>query len=94
MAMTLRERLMTTLRGGQADRIPWNIYAWLLPQTPEGEEMQSAAEIHAYTLDLLRRGAPGGRLVLGCTEDFPVSDFAKTYNAIGQALADYEGYPW
>ena len=39
MAMTLRERLLTTLRGGQPDRIPWNIYAWLLPNTPEGQAL-------------------------------------------------------
>lgn len=40
MAMTLRERLLTTLRGGQSDRIPWNIYAWLLPNTPEGQALR------------------------------------------------------
>ncbi len=50
--------------------------------------------IYSYTLDLLRTGAPGGRLVIGCTEDFPVDQFEKTYDAIGRALADYEGYPW
>jgi hypothetical protein len=31
--MTLRERLLTTLRGGVSDRIPWNVYAWLLPNS-------------------------------------------------------------
>ncbi len=31
MGMTLRERLLATLHGGMADRIPWNIYASLLP---------------------------------------------------------------
>jgi hypothetical protein len=56
--------------------------------------LESAGVIHAYTLDLLREGAPGGRLVLGCTEDFPASEFEKTFTAIGQALAEYEGYEW
>ena len=47
MPMTLRERLLTTLRGGQPDRIPWNIYAWLLPNTPEGRML------HQYGLGLM-----------------------------------------
>ena len=38
--MTLRERLLTTLQGGVSDRIPWNIYASLLPQTPVARAMQ------------------------------------------------------
>lgn len=52
--------------------------------------LEPAKVIHAYTLDLLREGAPGSRLVLGCTEDFPVSEFEETFTAIGQALAKYE----
>ncbi len=50
--------------------------------------------IRAYTLDLLRSGASGGRLVIGCTEDFPAGEFEKTYTAIGQALAEHQGYEW
>lgn len=50
--------------------------------------------IKAYALDLLRDAAPGGRLVIGCTEDYPYSEFEKTFGAIGAALAEYEGYPW
>jgi hypothetical protein len=56
--------------------------------------LESAEAIHAYTLDLLHEGAPGGRLVIGCTEDFPVSEFGKTFTTIGRALAEYEGYEW
>ncbi len=74
MPMTIRERLMATLRRGAADRIPETIYR--------------------YTMELLRTGAPGGRLVIGCTEDYPASEFAKTFNTIGRAMADYEGYAW
>jgi hypothetical protein len=55
---------------------------------------ESGEAIRAYTLELLEEGAPGGRLVIGCTEDFPVDQFEKTFTAIGQALAEYEGYPW
>ena len=33
-SMTPREQMLTVLRGGEADRIPWNIYAWLLPDLP------------------------------------------------------------
>ena len=40
MNLTLRERLLITLRGGRADRVPWNIYAWLLPQTEVGHALQ------------------------------------------------------
>ena len=47
MAMTLRERLLTGLRGGKPDRIPWSIYAWLLPETP------AAHELHAKGLGLM-----------------------------------------
>lgn len=50
--------------------------------------------IKAYMLDLLEKSAPGGRLVIGCTEEFPISDFDKTFQAIGQALAEYENRPW
>jgi hypothetical protein len=50
--------------------------------------------IYKYTLDLLADGAPGGRFVLGCTEDFPITEFEKTFSAMGKALADYEGYDW
>ena len=38
---------MTVLRGGTADRIPWNIYAWLLPQTEAGRRL------HAKSLSLM-----------------------------------------
>ena len=37
--MTFRERLMTVLRGGKADRIPVTIYHWLLPDTPAGKRL-------------------------------------------------------
>lgn len=47
--------------------------------------------IKAYALDLLREGAPGGRFVLGCTEDFPMSEFEKTFGAMHAALQEYQG---
>jgi hypothetical protein len=56
--------------------------------------LRPAEEIKTYTLDLLRDGAPGGRLMIGCTEDFPFDEFEKTFTAIGRALAEYEGYDW
>jgi hypothetical protein len=56
--------------------------------------VEPAETIEAYTLDLLSQAAPGGRLVLGCTEDFPASHFEKTFTTIGRALAKYEGYDW
>ena len=37
--MTIRERLLTTLRGGQADRVPWSIYAWILRKTQAGQAL-------------------------------------------------------
>jgi hypothetical protein len=46
--------------------------------------------IRAYTLDLLQQGAPGGRFVLGCTEDFPMSEFEKTFGAMQAALREYQ----
>ncbi len=50
--------------------------------------------IYNYTLELLQDAAPGGRFVLGCTEDFPQEQFEKTFSAMGQALAEYEGRAW
>jgi hypothetical protein len=55
---------------------------------------ETAETIYTYTMQLLETGAPGGRLVMGCTEDFPIDQFAKTFSAIGRALAAYEGYAW
>jgi hypothetical protein len=37
--MSFRQRLMTVLRGGKADRIPVTIYHWLLPDTPAGKRL-------------------------------------------------------
>lgn len=56
--------------------------------------LDSAEAIRAYTLQLLESAAPGGRIVMGCTEDFPGEHFDKTFGAIGRALADYEGRSW
>lgn len=56
--------------------------------------LESEEAIFEYTMDLLETGAPGGRLVIGCTEDFPLDQFAKTFGTIGRALAEYEGHPW
>ncbi len=50
--------------------------------------------IYAYMRELLQKGAPGGRLVIGCTEEFPLEDFEKTFTAIGRAMADYEHVPF
>lgn len=50
--------------------------------------------IYTYALHLLEEGAPGGRFVLGCTEDFPQQHFEKTFGAMGKALAEYQGYTW
>ena len=56
--------------------------------------LEDSATIEAYTLDLLTAAAPGGRLLIGCTEDFPVPQFQKAFDAIGRALAHYQGYEW
>ena len=56
--------------------------------------LEPAETIKTYTLELLRTSAPGGRLVIGCTEDFPIQEFEKTFTAMGQAMAEYEGRPW
>ena len=56
--------------------------------------LEPAEVIEEYTLNLLEEGAPGGRLVIGCTEDYPYSEFEKTFTAIGKAMARYEGYEW
>lgn len=50
--------------------------------------------IYQYTLDLLREGAPGGRLYIGCTEEFPLDQFEKTFGAVGRAMAEFEGREW
>ncbi|MGQ9555745.1 MAG: hypothetical protein ACUVWR_16725, partial [Anaerolineae bacterium] len=56
--------------------------------------LEPAEVIEEYTMGLLEEGAPGGRLVIGCTEDYPYSEFEKTFTAIGKAMARYEGYEW
>jgi hypothetical protein len=50
--------------------------------------------IHNYLMTLLEKGAPGGRLVIGCTEEFPLADFDKTFQTIGRTLAEFENRPW
>ena len=47
--------------------------------------------IRQYALDLLREGGPGGRFILGCTEDFPMNEFEKTFSAMHEALVEYQG---
>jgi len=56
--------------------------------------LEPAEVIYDYALKLIEEGAPGGRFVLGCTEDFPLEQFEKTFTAIGKALAAYEGFDW
>ena len=55
---------------------------------------EPAEVIGDYVTGLLREGAGSGHLVIGCTEDFPPGEFEKTYTAIGQAMAAYQGYAW
>jgi hypothetical protein len=69
------------------DKVIWVNFPGTLFHEPE-------ETIYRYTMELLRTGAPGGRLVIGCTEDYPASEFAKTFNTIGRAMADYEGFAW
>lgn len=38
--MTHKDRLMSVLRGGKADRIPFTIYKWLIPDVPAAEELR------------------------------------------------------
>ena len=56
--------------------------------------LEPAAVIEKYTFDLLESGAPGGRLAIGCTEDFPADHFEKTFSALGRAMAEYQGFAW
>ncbi len=39
--MNLRERMLTMLRGGTTDRIPWNVYGWLAPKNEAARLLQS-----------------------------------------------------
>jgi uroporphyrinogen-III decarboxylase len=56
--------------------------------------LEPAEVIYDYALKLVEEAAPGGRFILGCTEDFPMVHFEKTFSAIGRALAEYEGVPF
>jgi len=38
--MTKRERLMTVLRGGKADRVPFTLYNWITPDTPTARRLR------------------------------------------------------
>jgi hypothetical protein len=56
--------------------------------------VEPAEVIEAYTAALMEEAAPNGRLVIGCTEDFPLDLFEKTFSAIGRAMASYDGVDW
>ena len=69
------------------DKVVWvNVPGNLFLETPDVTE--------AYILRLLEHGAPGGRLVIGCTEEFPVAESKETFTAVGRAIARYEGRDW
>lgn len=52
--MTLRKRLITVLRGGKADRVPFTIYEWLLPDTPAGKRLHKRGLILIGSRSLYR----------------------------------------
>lgn len=52
--MTLRERLMTVLRGGRADCVPFTIYEWLLPNTPAAKRLHKQGLILIGSRSLYR----------------------------------------
>ena len=56
--------------------------------------LDTAEAIEDYAFNLLQEGAPGGRLMIGCTEDFPVPEFEKTFVSIGRAMAKFEEREW
>ena len=56
--------------------------------------LEPASAIEVYMLSLLRASAPGARLVIGCTEEFPLGEFEKTFTTIGKAMAKYENRKW
>jgi hypothetical protein len=51
--MTLRERLMTVMRGDKADRIPWTIYKWILQAAISGTK-KTFGEIGLTQIDSSR----------------------------------------
>lgn len=52
--MSFRERLMTVLCGGKADRVPVTIYQWLLPDTPAGQRLHAEGLIPIGSRRLFR----------------------------------------
>lgn len=47
--------------------------------------------VRRFTADLLSDAAPGGRFVLGITEDIPADVWERGLTAMGDALAEYNG---
>ena len=83
------------LRGGLAER-GWSGPGWAVTDPPlrgglaEGAGLDPVEGACPEPVE----GTTGGRLVIGCTEDFPLGEFEKTFTAIGRALVEYEGYEW
>ncbi|MFC2159186.1 hypothetical protein ACFLQS_00510 [Actinomycetota bacterium] len=46
-----------------------------------------------YTIDLLKSVAPGDRMLIGCTENYPLDKWAIGYGGIKDALEQYGSYP-
>jgi len=57
--MTHRERLMTVLRGGKADRVPFTCYDWLIPNTGTGRRLRQGDLTPIASVGLFKANCPG-----------------------------------
>jgi hypothetical protein len=53
--------------------------------------VQPDAEIAEYTRQYLEEGGREGKLVIGCTEEFPRDQFDRVFSVIARTMNEYEG---
>jgi len=52
---------------------------------------RSDAQIAEYTAQYLREGGQEGKLVIGCTEEFPREEFDRVFSVIAQTMEECQG---
>ena len=56
--------------------------------------LEEPAEIKRFTIELLRESMPGGRFLLGITENIPRTVYRRAMYALADGIAEFEGQGW
>jgi len=65
----------------------------ILCNFPENVFLKSKEEIERYTVDLLRKAAPGNNFMLVITENYPLDRWMQGFRIIANVLEKYGRYP-